>query len=73
MIESVQASPFGVIARSNRATALHATHGDHPEKEPMHIENWIRRRVHYGWIVAVTFVTILAAAGIRSNHLYHEA
>ncbi len=39
----------------------------------MHIENWIRRRVHYGWIVAVTFVTILAAAGIRSNHLYHEA
>jgi len=27
----------------------------------MHIENWIRRRVHYGWIVAVTFVTILAA------------
>jgi len=40
----------------------------------MHIENWIRRRVHYGWIVvAVTFVTHLAAAGIRSNHLYHEA
>ena len=34
----------------------------------MHIENWIRGRVHYGWImVAVTFVTLLAAAGIRST------
>jgi sugar phosphate permease len=31
------------------------------------IERWIRGRVHYGWIVvAVTFVTLLGAAGIRS-------
>ncbi len=34
----------------------------------MHIERWIRGRVHYGWIVAgVTFLTLLAAAGIRST------
>src|SRR5216684_7064000 len=33
----------------------------------MHIERWIRGRVHYGWIVVgVTFLTLLAAAGIRS-------
>ena len=33
----------------------------------MSIERRIRGRVHYGWIVvAVTFVTLLAAAGIRS-------
>jgi len=33
----------------------------------MSIESRMRRRVHYGWIVvAVTLVTLLAAAGIRS-------
>ena len=33
----------------------------------MSIERRMRGRVHYGWIVvAVTFVTLLAAAGIRS-------
>ena len=33
----------------------------------MSIERRMRERVHYGWIVvAVTFVTLLAAAGIRS-------
>src|SRR5213594_4605546 len=33
----------------------------------MSIERRTRGRVHYGWIVvAVTFVTLLAAAGIRS-------
>jgi len=33
----------------------------------MAIERRMRGRVHYGWIVvAVTFVTLLAAAGIRS-------
>ncbi len=36
-------------------------------KERVHIENRIRERVHYSWIVvAMTFVTLLAAAGIRS-------
>ena len=34
----------------------------------MHIERWSRGRVHYGWIVVgVTFLTLLAAAGIRST------
>ncbi len=34
----------------------------------MHIDTWIRGRVHYGWIVvAVTFLTLLGAAGIRST------
>lgn len=52
----------GSLLASNRATALHATHGDYPGKEPVHIENWIRERVHYSWIVvAVTFVTLLAS------------
>ena len=33
----------------------------------MSIERRMRGRVHYGWIVVgVTFVTLLAAAGIRS-------
>jgi MFS family permease len=33
----------------------------------MSIERRMRGRVHYGWVVvAVTFVTLLAAAGIRS-------
>ena len=33
----------------------------------MSIVRRIRGRVHYGWIVvAVTFVTLLVAAGIRS-------
>jgi len=27
--------------------ARRATHGDHAGKEPMHIETWIRARVHY--------------------------
>src|SRR5260370_654817 len=38
------------------------------ERKPlMSIERRMRGRVHYGWIVvAVTFVTLLAAAGIRS-------
>src|SRR5262249_27757199 len=36
-------------------------------KPLMSIERRMRGRVHYGWIVvAVTFVTLLAAAGIRS-------
>src|SRR6266446_1451547 len=36
-------------------------------KPLMAIERRMRGRVHYGWIVvAVTFVTLLAAAGIRS-------
>jgi sugar phosphate permease len=34
----------------------------------MYIERWIRGRVHYGWIVVgVTFLTLLAAAAIRST------
>jgi MFS family permease len=34
----------------------------------MPIETWLRGRVHYGWVVVtVTFLTLLAAAGIRST------
>jgi MFS family permease len=35
---------------------------------PMRIEQWVHGRLHYGWIVvAVTFLTLLGAAGIRST------
>src|SRR5713101_2893906 len=49
-------------------------HGGGPDVAPLSlsryvpIETWIRGRVHYGWIVvAVTFLTRLGAAGIRST------